>query len=268
MTAPDPGTTAPDPGTSSHVARNREHWETRSADYQGWNRDQLNARWDELGWGVWDLPEDDLHVLGEVDGLDALEYGCGACQSGIKVAKRGAKVTGLDLSGAQLREGLRNMEATGVRFPVVQADGERIPFADASFDLAWCDHGVMSFADPYRTVPEVARVLRPGGLFAFSMVTPIAWIATSPVEDRVSRELKQPYFGIHSLDIDDPDWRTTEFQLPYGEWIRLFRSHGFVIEDLLELRPEPDAVSTYVEAEELPWARDFPVDHIWKVRKG
>ena len=50
-----------------------------------------------------------------------------------------------------------------MRFPVVQADGELIPFRDESFDLVFCDHGVMGFADPLRTVPEVARVLRPGG---------------------------------------------------------------------------------------------------------
>lgn len=254
--------------TSAHVRRNREHWETRSADYQGWNREQLNTNWDELRWGVWDISEDELHVLGDVDGVVALEFGCGACQTGIKVAMRGARVTGLDFSGPQLREGLRNMEAIGVRFPVVQADGERIPFADGSFDLVWCDHGVMSFADPYRTVPEVARVLRAGGLLAFSMVSAFAWITALPEDERVSRELKQPYFGLRSQDLDDPDWHTTEFQLTYGDWIRLFRANGFVIEDLLELRPEPDSVSTYIDPQDLPWSRDYPMDHIWKVRKG
>ena len=39
-------------------------------------------RWDRLGWGIWDVPEDDLHALGDVAGLDALEYGCGAASSG------------------------------------------------------------------------------------------------------------------------------------------------------------------------------------------
>lgn len=255
-------------GTSAHVRRNREHWERRSGDYQSWNREQLNTRWDELGWGVWDVPERELRVLGDVAGLDALEYGCGACQSGIKVAALGARVTGLDFSGAQLAEGRRHMEDRGVVFPLVQGDGERVPFADESFDLVWCDHGITSFADPYRTVPEVARVLRPGGLFAFSIVTPWAWVTTLPEDDRVSRELKQPYFGMHAQDVDDPEWRTTEFQLTYGDWIRLFRRHGFTVEDLIEIRPAADAVSTYVEAEELPWARDYPLDHVWKLRKG
>ena len=55
-------------------------------------------------------------------GCARLELGCGACQFGIKVAMRGARVTGLDFSIAQLRHGLENFEETGVRFPVVQAE--------------------------------------------------------------------------------------------------------------------------------------------------
>jgi SAM-dependent methyltransferase len=125
----------------------------------------------------------------------------------------------------------------------------------------------MSFADPHRTVPEAARVLRPGGLLVFSMVSVFAWLTSTP-EDRASRELKQPYFGLRSQDLNDPDWQTTEFQLTYGDWIRLFRASGLVIEDLLELRPGPDAVSTYIDPEDLPWSRDYPMDHIWKVRKA
>jgi SAM-dependent methyltransferase len=126
----------------------------------------------------------------------------------------------------------------------------------------------MSFADPFRAVPEVARVVRSGGLFVFCMVTPLLWIANAPDLERVTRELHRPYFGLRSQDIEEHDWRTTEFQLTYGDWIRVFRANGFAVEDLIELRPPEGATSTYVEADELPWARDYPMDHIWKVRKA
>lgn len=252
--------------TPAHVRRNREHWEARSAEYQAEHRSQLNRFDDELGWGTWDIPEREIGVLGDVAGLLALEYGCGASQSGIQVAKLGAHVIGMDLSSAQLREGRVNIDAAGVAVPTVQADGERTPFRDGTFDLVWCDHGAMSFADPYRTVPEVARILRTGGLFAFCMITPVMWVATGTGE--LTRTFQLPYFGMHALDIDDPGWRTTEFQLPYGEWIRLFVTNGFEVLDLVELRPEPDATSTYVGARELEWGRDFPYEHIWKLRKG
>ena len=107
--------------TSDHVTKNRVHCEGRSASYQAANARQLD-RWDRLAWGTWDRPEDEIHALGDVTGLDTLEYGCGACQFGIKVANRGARVTGLDFSAAQLRHGHTKMDETGVRFPVVQAD--------------------------------------------------------------------------------------------------------------------------------------------------
>jgi SAM-dependent methyltransferase len=252
--------------TSEHVRKNRVHWETQSAAYQDANRSQLN-RWDRLGWGTWDVPEDEIHALGDVRGVEALEYGCGACQFGIKVAMRGAKLTGLDLSAAQLGEGLRHMEETGVSFPVVQADGERIPFRDTSFDLVFCDHGVMGFADPYATVPEVARVLRPDGVFAFNGTTPWIWVAWGDDELPTAREMRRDYFGLRRFETKDPEWRTTEFQLTYGDWIRLFRANGLQIEDLIELQAPEGAHTTYDYATP-EWARAFPGEHIWKVRKA
>jgi SAM-dependent methyltransferase len=250
----------------AHVRRNREQWETGSAEYQAQHRAQLNRFDEELGWGTWDIPEREIAVLGDVAGLRALEYGCGASQSGIKLAKLGARVIGIDLSAAQLREGRTNIEAAALRVPTLQADAERTPFRDDAFELVWCDHGAMSFADPYRTVPEVARILRPGGLFAFCMVTPLMWIVSGNGD--LTRRFQLPYFGMHGLDFDDPGWRTTEFQLPYGEWIRLFVANGLEVLDLVELRPGPDATSTYVGPRELAWGRDFPYEHIWKLRKG
>ena len=255
--------------TSGHVRKNREHWEGRSAAYQDRNAGQLN-RWDRIGWGTWDIGEDELHVLGDVAGLDVLEYGCGGCQLGIKVATRGAHMTGLDLSLNQLRYGRERMAETGVAFGVVQADGERIPFADGSFDLVFCDHGVMGFADPYRTVPEVARVLRPGACFLFNGTTPWIWVAWGDHDEDLppTRVMRSDYFGMRRADSTDPDWNTTEFQLTYGDWIRLFRANGLVIEDLIELRPSRDATTTYTDYSTLEWARAYPAEHIWRVRKG
>jgi SAM-dependent methyltransferase len=254
--------------TTEHVRKNREHWEQESDEYQERNRAQLN-RWDHLGWGVYDVAEDEIRALGDVARVRALELGCGACQFGIKVAMRGARVTGLDFSIAQLRHGLENFDETGVRFPVVQASGERVPFRDEVFDLVFCDHGVMGFADPFLTVPEVARVLRPGGRFVFNGTTPWIWVAWGQQEEELpaTRQMRSDYFGLRSAEFEDPSWRTTEFQLTYGHWIRLFRANGLAVEDLIELRPHEDASTTYDGYAPLEWARAFPAEHIWKVQK-
>ena len=75
----------------------------------------------------------------------------------------------------------------------------------------------MTFADPYRTVPEAARLLRPGGLFAFNHHSPIetmCWAAGR--RDDAGDRLVLDYFGMHRIDDEDE----ISFQLPYGEWIR------------------------------------------------
>jgi hypothetical protein len=57
------------------------------------------------------------------------------------------------------------------------------------------------------------------------------------------------------------------FQLPYGEWIRLFGEHGLAVESLIELRPPADATSSYRNEVDREWARRWPMEHIWRARR-
>jgi SAM-dependent methyltransferase len=247
------------------VRANLASWEADSADYQQ-RHGAFLGRWDEFGWGTWGIPEDEIHALGDVEGLDGLELGCGAGQFGIRAAKRGASVVGLDFSANQLAQAPANMASAGVTFPLVRGDAEELPFADASFDLVFCDHGAVGFTDPTWTVPEVARVLRPGGRFVFLGTTPFIFVTWPMVDGPPGRTLERSYFDSRRMmwNEDDPSF---EYQLPYGEWIRLFRANGFVIEDLIELRPAADAETAFTDYVTKDWARDFPAEQIWKVRK-
>jgi len=212
---------------------------------------------------VTQIPESELRVLGDVAGKDVLELGCGAAQWSTALARLGARPVGIDLSERQLEHAQRLMAEAGVDFPLIHGSAEHVPLPDASFDIVFCDHGAMTFADPYRTVPEAARLLRSGGLFAFSHHTPIESMVWPLDSDKVGDRLVVDYFGMHRLD----DGESSTFQLPYGEWIRLFRSNGLVIEDLIEPRPADDATSTYRTEEELAWARRWPAEEIWRVRR-
>jgi ubiquinone/menaquinone biosynthesis C-methylase UbiE len=248
------------------VRTNLASWEADSPEYQARNASQLD-RWNGVFWGTWAIPEDEIHALGEIADLRTLELGCGAAQFGINLVKRGADVIGLDFSANQLAAARANVADTGVRFPMVRASAEELPFDDASFDLVVCDHGATSFTDPHVTIPECARVLRLGGVLAFDIATP--WVAvTWPDDDSPpDRTLHRPYFELGRSESDD-DLPSVEWYVGYGEWIRLFRGAGLLIEDLIELRPTLDATTTYTNYATVEWARDFPGEHIWKVRKA
>ena len=250
------------PGLTEHEARNRAMWDGYSDEYQAKHGDTLAAS-GGYAWGTTQIPESELRVLGDVAGRTILEFGCGAAQWSIALAGLDALPVGLDLSGRQLQHARRLMTAAGVDFPLVHASAEAVPLADASFDVVFCDHGAMTFADPYRTVPEAARLLRPGGLFAFSHHSPIETICWPLDADEVGEQLALDYFGMHRIDVDDE----VCFQLPYGDWIRLFRANRFVVEDLIELQPGPNAASSYRSASALSWARRWPAEEIWLLRR-
>jgi SAM-dependent methyltransferase len=176
-------------------------------------------------------------------------------------------VIGLDFSENQLRAGQSHVRVAGTRMPLVRGDAERLPFADASFDLVFCDHGATSFTDPHILVPEVARVLRRGGRFVFNIASPFVWVCWGDDDQPAGRTLRRPYFDLGRTAIEDETGTTVEWPLPYGEWIRIFASSGLRIEDLIELRPDPDASTTYTSYAALEWSRDYPGEHIWKVRR-
>lgn len=247
---------------SEHARRNRVYWDRISDDYQASHAAFIGRA--EPRWGVWQIPEAELQVLGDVAGKDVLEFGCGAAQWSILLAQRGARPVGLDNSERQLTHARRLMTAGGVDFPLVHGSAESVPLPDGGFDIVFCDYGAMTFTDPRRSVPEAARLLRPGGLFAFSHVSPLWDLCWMQETDRVGDTLINEYFTLDRFE--DADGALT-FQLPYGAWIRLFRRHGLSIEDLIETQPPADATSTYRDAQDHAWARRWPAEVIWKLRR-
>lgn len=247
---------------SEHVLKNRDAWNKSSDEYE---RDHAHVLTGEhaMAWGNWRIPEAQLHILGEVAGKDILELGCGAARWSISLAQNGARTVGLDISSRQLQHAQRLMSEAGLSFPLIEASAEHVPLPDASFDIVFCDWGAMTFCDPYATVPEAARLLRPGGLFAFMTASPILALCHDKQTDQVGQTLLNDYFTLHRLERD----YAVEFQLPYGEWIRLFRRNNLIVEDLIEPQPPPDATSTYLTPEEATWGRRFPWESLWKLRK-
>ena len=242
--------------------RNVGSWDRMADDYQTHRRAN---RSEDLVWGEWQIPETELGLIGDVAGKDVLEFGCGAAELSIALTRLGARCIGLDGSREQLRHATELGTERGGQVPLVQALGESAPFRDESFDIVVADYGVFLWVDPYVAVPEAARVLRSGGLLLFSTLTPLL-VMTWPVEkdpDPPGRTLELPYFGMHALDVGEEG---INFNLPYGDWIRLFRATGLMVEDLVEIRAPGDAPDE-VSGRPKGWARRWPAEHFWKAHK-
>jgi SAM-dependent methyltransferase len=238
--------------------RNQAHWDLVSDAYQMEHGSVLAQT--AMAWGVWRIPESDVRVLGDVAGRDVLELGCGAAQWTLALIRAGVRAVGVDLSARQLL----HARQTSSNVPVVQGNAENLPFQNQSFDVVFCDHGTTTFARPDHTVAEASRVLKPNGLLAFCMSTPIRDACWDSESDAVSTQLTRDYFSLSTLEDGD----SVCYQLPYGVWIRLFRQHLLVVEDLIELRPPDGSATTYEGFVPIVWAQKWPAEHIWKLRKG
>jgi SAM-dependent methyltransferase len=248
---------------SDHVVRNREAWDRNAADYADPGRRAWAA--EEPHWGIWHVPEAELGVLPDVRGLDVVELGCGAGYVSAWLARRGARPVGIDNSAAQLATARRLQREFGLEYPLVHADAERVPLRDGCFDLAISEYGASIWCDPYRWVPEAARLLRPGGRLIFLVNGTLLMLCLPELEadGAATDRLQRDYFGIHRFEW--PDDPAIEFHLGYGDWIRLLRANGFEVEDLVEVRP-PEGSTTRYPFVALDWARRWPCEEVWKAR--
>jgi SAM-dependent methyltransferase len=250
---------------AEHIRRNRDAWNEWAAEFAEGGEKCWAA--DDPVWGIWSVPETDLGVLPqELDGKDALELGCGTAYVSAWLARRGARCVGIDLSTQQLATARRLQRRHGLEFPLHEGSAEHLPFPDASFDLAISEYGACLWADPYLWVPEAARVLRPGGELIFLTNGTIMMLCSPADVDALPTDrLARDYFGMHRFEWEgDP---SIEFHLGYGDWIRLLRTNGFELEDLIEVRPATDATTSFDDMVTLEWSRRWPSEEIWKARK-
>jgi SAM-dependent methyltransferase len=266
-----PSREAPRRARSPPAARSRRHlrtnlrlWEAQSRRYDRLHRRSLE-RAGGAAWGLWRRRESQLQLLGSVRGRRTLEVGCGAGRWSIALARRGARAVGLDLSPAQLSKARELARARRVQVDWVRANAERLPFPPGSFDRVFTDWGALTFADPRRIVPEASRVLRPGGRLVFANASPFRSIAENRRDGRMRRSLLYSYFELDRIEYPKPP--EVNFQLPYGEWIRLFTGSGLRVHTLLETRPRPRERSTYVNPADVAWARQWPLETIWRADK-
>ena len=250
--------------SDEHVLANRASWD---ADADQWvERGRGDWARQEIGWGVWHVPESELRLLPELDGRDVVELGCGTAYVSAWLARRGARPVGLDNSGRQLATARALQSEFDLRFPLIHGDAERAPFRDASFDLAISEYGAAIWCDPHRWIPEAARLLRPGGTLIFLGHSYLSMLTFPEDELPAGEILVRPHFGMHRFEWPDADG-AVEFAIPHGEMIRLLRGSGFVVDDLLEYPAPDDAETPSDPLATAEWSRRWPIEEVWKAHK-
>jgi SAM-dependent methyltransferase len=247
-----------------HVEKNRAYWAALAAEYAA----SADRSWTaaEPTWGIWRVPEAQIGVLpDDVTGLDAIDLGCGTGYVSAWLARKGARPVGIDSSPEQLATARRMQTRHGLEFPLLLGNAEATPFDDASFDLAISEYGASIWCDPYRWIPEASRLLRPGGQLIFLRNSTLMMLAMPEANDVAATDrLVRPLRGMHRLSWPEPSG--VEFHISPGEMIRLLRRNGFEVEDLIEVYA-PEGGTTSYPFVDLPWARSWPCEEVWKARK-
>jgi SAM-dependent methyltransferase len=222
--------------TSNETARaNRHWWDVEAPDYYAEHGRFLGD--DRFVWGPEGLDEADAGLLGDVTGHRVLEVGAGAAQCSRWLSQQGAQVVASDVSIGMLRKGQQIERASGgAAVPLVQADACELPFADAAFDVACSAYGAVPFvAESAVLMREVARVVRPGGRWVFSVSHPMRWaLPDDPGE--AGLVVRSSYFDRTPYVEEGEDGTAVyvEHHRTLGDRVRELVAAGFVVDDLVE----------------------------------
>lgn len=254
-------------GGAEAEAANLAWWDADADDYNATHGGFLGDA--DFVWCPEGVREEDARLLGDVRGRRVLEVGCGQAACSRWLASEGAHAVATDLSGGMLRHARAGNERTGVAVTLVQANAERLPFADGSFDVACSAFGALPFVPSLEIVfTEVHRLLRQDAPWVFSVTHPMRWIFPDDPGPQ-GLTVTQPYFDRTPYAEVDEDGVATyvEYHRTVGDYVRALAATGFALEDLLE--PEwPDGhTRTWGQWSPLR-GRLFPGTAIFRTRRA
>lgn len=245
----------------------RASWNRLAPHYQK----QFNLPTDAAHYGPFAPNESQLRLLGHVAGRRILELGCGGGQCSIAFAREGAECVAVDLSDAQIEHARALAEQEGVVAAFYQSDMAAFlgSQSEAAFDIVFSAYALQYVDDLASLFRETWRVLRPGGLFVFSL--------DHPLSDVVSHGGEKVCFIRSYFQRGRMEWEWEygaagerspfySFHRTVGDFLNLLTDAGFVVERLLEPEPtnEHDLWGAVVDFER---HTVIPATIIWKSRK-
>lgn len=245
---------------ASEIAHNRSLWALINERYTDLAAEALWTRTEPV-WGLFAIPDRELGVLGDVRDLDVVELASGTAYVSAWLARAGARPVAVDLSGEQLATARRLQRSLGPVFPLVQGDAEQVPLASGRFDLVVSEHGAAAWCDPERWLPEAARLLRPGGRLAFLTNSNLSALCVPAEEGLAEEQLLRSQREAYKVRWPGGG---VEFHPSHGDWVRLLRRAGFVVEALHELYAPADGLDhPFYEIVSPEWATAWPAEELW-----
>ena len=253
--------------TRDYLTINKDVW---NADAANWV-DFARSRWqlDPPEWGTWGNTEADLNMLpADMADLDAIELGCGTGYVAHWMARRGARVTAIDISTEQLAtaRGLASEHKVDITF--IEGNAEATGLPDASFDFAISEYGASIWCPPENWLREAWRLLRPGGRLVFLGNHPLSLICSPLSGAPAELSLHRPYKGIWGADWTEVEIEPTGvcFNLTIAGWMELFAEIGFAVTRYQEVYAPDWALGTRA-AVPADWAKSYPVEQVWHLEK-
>lgn len=253
--------------TRDYLSINRDIW---NADAANWV-DFAKERWrlEQPEWGNWNNSENDLNLLpADMTGMDVIELGCGTGYVSYWMALRGARVTGIDLSPEQLATARGLTADLDADITFVEGNAEATGLPDKAFDFAISEYGASIWCPAENWLTEAWRLLRPGGQLVFLGNHPLSLICSPLDGSPAERALHRPYRQMWGADWTEVEFEPTGvcFNLTMSGWMDLFAKIGFTIAGYQELYAPAWASGTRA-AIPADWARNYPVEHVWRLNK-
>ena len=244
--------------------------------------------WTELSRAGYDICRDTfntptfLEILPDINNLQGLDIGCGEGHNTRLLARRGAKMIGIDISERFVEHARAKEEQETLWISYRVADAASLPYPRETFDFATAFMSMMDMPEVERAIREAYRVLKPGGFFQFSILHPCF---DTPHRKKLRDEQGLTYaFEIggyfERLHGDVEEWtfgalpteqqqEVRKFKVPrftrtMSQWLNLLIDAGFTPERFAEPRPNDEIV---LQHPKLQAAQVFPFFLIVRARK-